>query len=163
MKTVNPMKLKKYALCILITVLLTISQSCGVNFKFTLLNSTAVAQTVNNRKAEADRLFEQGQKQYRSNQYYQALQSWEQSLTIYREIGNRRGVVNSLKNLRNAYYKLGNAYYKLRDYSKAIDYHQQSLAINKAIGNCRGMAASLENQGNAIVFDEESINAINYH
>ena len=99
MKTVNPMKLKKYALLALITVLLTISESWGVNFKFTLLNSTAVAQTVNNRKAEADRLFEQGNKQYRISQFQQALQSWQQSLAIYREIGDRSGIANSLINL----------------------------------------------------------------
>ena len=119
MKTVNPMKLKKYAFFTLITLSLTIPESWGVNFKFTLLNSTAVAQTVNNRKAEADRLFEQGIKQLNISQFKEALQSWQQSLAIYREIGDRQGIANCLNNFGLAYYSLG-------DYRKAIDFFQQS-------------------------------------
>ena len=145
------MTLKKYILLALITLSLTISESFAVNLKLKFLDSTAVAQTVNDRKAEADRLLEQGRKQFRSSQFKQALQSWEESLAIYREIGdtpegssyaNREGIANSLGNLGIVYASLG-------DYRKAIDYQVQSLAISKEIGNRLGQAQSLNNLGNA--------------
>ncbi len=128
---------QKYILLALITLSLTISESCGVNSQVGLLDSTAVAQTTNNRKAEADRLREQGLKQFESNQLQKALQSWQQSLAIYREIKNRQGEAASLGLLGVVYHKLGN-------YRKAIDYYQQSLAIKKEIGNRQGIAASLD-------------------
>ena len=134
------MKRYKYFLLALITFSLTIFEFRAVNFKLAFLGSTAVAQTVNDRNAEADRLFEQGNKQYGTNQYKQALQFWEQSLAIYREIGNRQGIAASLGNL-------GNAYDSLWNYPKAIDYYQQSLVIDKQIGNRRGIANSLNNLG----------------
>ena len=116
------MKWKKYFILAVITLSLIICGSYGVNLKLKFLNSTAVAQSVSDRKAEADRLFEQGKKQAERSQFQQALQSWEQSLAIYREIGNRRGIAVSLGNL-------GLVYNSLEDYRKAIDYHQQSLVI----------------------------------
>ncbi|MFM7599631.1 MAG: hypothetical protein ACKO7R_00275 [Pseudanabaena sp.] len=47
------------------------------------------AQTTQDRKAEADRLFNQGNQQYQISQFEAAFQSWQQALTIYREIKNR--------------------------------------------------------------------------
>ena len=43
--------------------------------------------TPEQKKAEADRLFNQGVEEYYRSQYRQALQSWQQALTIYQEIG----------------------------------------------------------------------------
>ena len=54
-------------------------------------------------KAEADRLCEQGNEQYKISQFREALQSYEQALTIYREIGDRQGEANSINGLGNAY------------------------------------------------------------
>ena len=93
-------------------------------------------------KAEADRLLKQGNQQYKISQFREALQSWEQALTIYRKIGNRQGEAISLGNLGNAYYSLG-------QYQKAIDFHQQYLEISREIGDRLGEAASLGNLGNA--------------
>ncbi len=136
------MKRYKYFLLALITFSLSVCEFCAVNFKFTFLGLTAVAQSVSDRKAEADRLFEQGKKQFEASQFQQALQSWEQSLAIYLEIGNRQGIAASLNNLGNAYYRLG-------DYRKAINYHQKALEIEKQIGNREGIATSLNNLGAA--------------
>jgi hypothetical protein len=47
--------------------------------------------TPEQKKAEADRLFNQGLEEYYHSQYPQSLQSWQQALTIYREIGDRGG------------------------------------------------------------------------
>ncbi|MFN5388342.1 MAG: tetratricopeptide repeat protein, partial [Pseudanabaena sp.] len=84
---------------------------------------TVQAQTNQDRKAEADRLFNQGNYQYQISQFKAASQSWQQALTIYREIKDRQGERASLKNLGNVYYSLG-------EYDKSINYNLQSLGIN---------------------------------
>ncbi|MEG3930226.1 tetratricopeptide repeat protein [Microcoleus sp. T3_B1] len=119
--------------------------------------STSVAVT---RKAEADRLLEQGIQQFNISQFGEALQSWEQALTIYREIEYRQGEANSLGNLGTAYYSLG-------QYQKAIAFHKQHLKISREIGDRQGEANSLGNLGNAydslgqyqraIAFHEQSL------
>ncbi|WP_293134005.1 CHAT domain-containing tetratricopeptide repeat protein [Microcoleus sp. bin38.metabat.b11b12b14.051] len=92
--------------------------------------------------SEADRLLDRGNQQYNSNQFREALQSYEQALTIYQEIGDRQGEANSLNGLGNAYYSLG-------DYNRAIDFYEQSLVINRKIGDRQGEANSLNGLGNA--------------
>ncbi|WP_017720491.1 tetratricopeptide repeat protein [Kamptonema formosum] len=98
-----------------------------------------VAQT---KKAEADKLLQQGIDQYYASKYREACPSWGQALTLYREIGNRRGEAASLGNLGNAYHSLGR-------YTEVIEYQQQSLEIAREIGDRRGEATSLGNLGNA--------------
>ncbi|MEP6580652.1 tetratricopeptide repeat protein [Microcoleus vaginatus GB2-A3] len=120
-------------------------------------DNTSVAVT---REAEADRLFEQGIQQFNITQFREALQSWEQALTIYREIGYRQGEANSLGNLGNAYDSLG-------QYHRAIEFHEQSLEIEREIGNRQGEANSLGDLGiaykslgqyqRAIAFHEQSL------
>ncbi|MEG3848725.1 CHAT domain-containing protein [Microcoleus sp. herbarium19] len=111
-------------------------------------------------KAEADRLLDQGNRQHKISQFREALQSWEQALTIYREIGSRQGEANSLGNL-------GNVYRLLSQYQKSIEFQEQSLDIDLEIGNRDGEANSLNNLGlaynslgqyhRAIEFYEESL------
>ena len=91
-------------------------------------------------QAEAYRLFEQGNQQDDISQFREALQSWEQALTIYREIGYRQGEAISLKNVGNAYLFLG-------QYDRAIEFYQQSLKISREIGYRQGEADSLGNLG----------------
>ncbi|TAG74128.1 MAG: CHAT domain-containing protein [Oscillatoriales cyanobacterium] len=120
-------------------------------------NKSSVAVTL---QAEADRLFEQGTQQYNIGQFREALQSWEQSLTIYREIENRPGEANSLGNLGVGYNSLG-------QFHRAIEFHEQYLEISREIGNRPGEAISLGNLGiaysslkqfhTAIYFQEQSL------
>jgi Flp pilus assembly protein TadD len=72
-----------------------------------------VAQTVDARKKEADRLLEQGIEQFQTSQFTAAKESCEQALLIYREIKDRKGETLSLGSLGVAYALLG-------DYPKAI-------------------------------------------
>lgn len=58
-----------------------------------------VAQTTEQRKAEAERLFEQGNQQYQVSQFAAALKSWQQALAIYRDLKNRRSEGNALGSL----------------------------------------------------------------
>jgi CHAT domain-containing protein len=111
-------------------------------------------------KAEADRLFEQGNRQDDISQFREAFQSWEQALTIYREIEYREGEAASLGNLGAAFQSLG-------DYERAIEFHQRYLEISQEIGNWQGVAISLGGLGaafqslgqfqTAIEFDQQSL------
>ena len=75
-------------------------------------------------------------------QYEQAIDHYQQSLTIAREIGDRQGEGKALNNLGNAYNNLG-------QYEQAIDHHQQCLTIAREIGNRRGEGNALGSLGDA--------------
>ncbi len=98
--------------------------------------------TPEQKKAEAERLLNQGIEEFYRSQYRPALQSWQQALTIYQEIGDRQGEGNALGGLGVAYNSLG-------QYQQAIEYHQQALTILREIGDRRGESITLNNLGNA--------------
>jgi CHAT domain-containing protein/tetratricopeptide (TPR) repeat protein len=93
-------------------------------------------------QVEADRLLQQGIQQYNTSQFRAALQSWEQALAIYQDIGDRRSEGNALTNLGNAYHSLG-------DYRQAISFHEQALAIARELEDRLGEGTDLTNLGNA--------------
>jgi CHAT domain-containing protein/Flp pilus assembly protein TadD len=95
------------------------------------LLSGAIAQTVEERKQEADRLIQLGLEQYGRSQFPEALQSWESALTIYQEIGSQVEAMNTLIGIGNIYLNLGN-------YPKAEESYQNSLKIAQEIGNTTG-------------------------
>jgi len=121
-----------------------------------IANSQVLAQSVEARKAEADRLFQEGHQQYEVSQIEAALQSWQQALIIYREIKDRRGEGQSLGNLGIAYGSLG-------DYPKAIEYNQQLLAIAREIKDRLGERKALGNLGLAYRFLGDYPKAIEYN
>ncbi|MCA6588244.1 MAG: tetratricopeptide repeat protein [Pseudanabaena sp. M090S1SP1A06QC] len=114
------------------------------------------AQTVQNRKAEAERLLEQGIKLYQANRYQEAIQVLRSALAIYREIKDRNGEATSLLGLGLMNYILGK-------YQKAIDYYQQSLAIQKQIGHRDGEATSLNNLGESYIILGQYQKAIDFY
>ncbi|WP_287251579.1 MULTISPECIES: CHAT domain-containing tetratricopeptide repeat protein [unclassified Moorena] len=115
----------------------------------------AIVQVAIN-QAEADKLFKQGLSHLRRSKFPEGLESWQQALVIYKQIGDRLGEANSLNNLGNAYNHLG-------DYKKAIDYYQKSLAIAREIGHREGEAGSLTNLGNAYQNLGDYKKAIDYY
>jgi CHAT domain-containing protein len=125
------------------------------------LTPAALAQTQSDRKAEADRLLQQGSQQFQTSQYREALQSLQRSLEIYRNVKDRNGEASSLLGLGNAYKSLG-------QYPRAIEYYQQSLAIFKDIGDREGEGLGLSDLGHllsqknqpqlAIIFYKQSVN-----
>ncbi|NEP14912.1 MAG: tetratricopeptide repeat protein, partial [Symploca sp. SIO2C1] len=121
------MMLKKALQILLIALPVTFAEFWLLDFGVRLPTVEVVAQTVDERKVEADRLFNEGNKQFSISQFGEALQLWQQSLDIYREIGDRQGEAASLGSL-------GNAYGSLAEYAQAIDFYEQSLAIFREIG-----------------------------
>ena len=107
-------------------------------------------------KAEADRFLQQGIDSLLVSQYQAALESWQSSLEIYLELGDRQGEANSLGNLGIAYERLG-------EYQRAIDFHQQYLAIAREISDRQGEANSLGNLGLAYYSLGEYQRAIDFH
>ncbi|MGD8545356.1 MAG: tetratricopeptide repeat protein [Candidatus Bathyarchaeota archaeon] len=71
----------------------------------------------------------------------QALEHYQQSLKIKEELGNRKGIADSLNNLGLVYWSKG-------ELNQALEHYQQSLKINKEIGNKKGIAVLLNNLGN---------------
>ena len=105
-----------------------------------VMSESIHAQTTQDRKAEADRLLQQGNQQYQISQFEAAFQSWQQALPIYREIKDRLGEGTALGNLGVAYYSLGK-------YDKAIEFQLQSLEIKREIKDRLGEGQSLGNLG----------------
>ncbi|NEU76423.1 CHAT domain-containing protein [Hassallia byssoidea VB512170] len=136
------MRFHNLGLSAFVCLLVVFSNSWVPNLSMVFTASQVLAQTVNPRKASADRLLQQGLQQYQTSQFTAALQSWQQALKIYREIKDRQSEGNALGNLGVAYDSLG-------DYPKAIEYQQQRLAIAREIKDRQGEGQSLGNLGNA--------------
>jgi len=118
------------------------------------------AQTTQDRKAEADRLFQQGGEQVSNRQYEAAIPFYQQALKIYQEIRDRKWEAYTLNDLAVAYRRL-------KQYQRAIELYQQSLAIKRELRDRRGEANSLMNlhnvykdlnqYGKAIEFGEQGL------
>ncbi|NEU72925.1 CHAT domain-containing protein [Hassallia byssoidea VB512170] len=117
--------------------------------------SQVLAQTTDARKAEADRLKQQGIQQLDISQFEAALKSFQQALIIYREIKDRQGEGKALGNLGIAYANLG-------DYTKAIEYEQQWLAIAREIKDRQSEGKALGNLGLAYYYLGNYAKAIEY-
>ncbi|BAG02494.1 tetratricopeptide protein [Microcystis aeruginosa NIES-843] len=89
-------------------------------------------------------------------EYQKAIEFHQQSLAIFREIGDRGGEAASYNNLGNVYNSLG-------EYQKAIEFHQQSLAIKREIGDRGGEAKSYGNLGNVYYSLGEYQKASEFH
>jgi CHAT domain-containing protein/Flp pilus assembly protein TadD len=144
------------ALLLLALVIATASIPITFSLSGTPGELRVLAQTPQARKAEADRLFNQGKQQYKTSQFEAALQSWQQALIIYREIKDRQGEGVALGNLGIAYHALG-------DYPKAIEYHSKSLAIAREIKDRLGEGNALGNLGIAYRALGDYPKAIEYH
>ncbi len=77
-----------------------------------------------------------------TGRHEKALEYFEQSLTIRRELKDQEGVSVSLTNLGSCFRELG-------QYGKAIEYYQQSLVIKREIKSRGGEGSTLAELGNA--------------
>jgi Flp pilus assembly protein TadD len=64
---------------VLFTIACILGSASGLPLISSSGSSTAIAQTVDERKAEAERLFEQGLQQHQYGQFQQAIESFEQA------------------------------------------------------------------------------------
>jgi len=93
----------------------------------------AQAQTAQDSKAEAERLLEEANSQFREGQFQKALDSFlqilsrRQTLSIYRELGYRHQE-------RDLSFMIGVVYGELGEYDQVMKYSQQVLAIDRELG-----------------------------
>lgn len=114
-----------------------------------------VAQTMDVRRAEADRFLQQGIQQYETGQVPAALNSLQQALQIYRAIKNRDGEGLALGILGLTYSSLGN-------YAKGIEYSQQYLAIAREVKDRKGEGNAVGILGLAYLYLGNYAKAIEY-
>ncbi|MDF5731802.1 MAG: tetratricopeptide repeat protein, partial [Rhizonema sp. PD38] len=103
-----------------LALLIAISLPVTINLSALSQMSQVLAQTPADRKAEAERLLQQGREQYQTSQFEAALKSWQQALIIYQEIKDHEGEAKGLLNIGLVYTQRG-------DYPNAINYLQQGL------------------------------------
>jgi tetratricopeptide (TPR) repeat protein len=88
----------------------------------------AQAQTNQDRKAIADRLFREGFYLIAGDNFERAIRKFNQALLIYQEIGDKAGVGKTLSNI-------GYVYYRKKEYEQALNYLQQALPIQREVGD----------------------------
>ena len=120
-----------------------------------LVLMTAQAQTAQNRKAEADRLFNQGEQLLDKGQHQDALPFYQQSLDIYRALKESESEGVALIGVANVFNNLSQPL-------KAIEYGEQAVTVGKQIGNGTIEARALSVIGLANYFQGESQKAISY-
>ncbi|MEQ8542035.1 MAG: tetratricopeptide repeat protein [Coleofasciculus sp. D1-CHI-01] len=113
----------------------------GVSLPLTLSLSPVVAQaqTIPD-ETQADRLFQTGTEQFRQGQLKQALQTYQQALTIHREQGNSLQEAKTLN-------QLGEVYNGLSQYTQAQEVLQQALAIFRQQKHRLGEGLALNHLG----------------
>lgn len=101
-----------------------------------LTNSTEISPELH-----AQSLCEAGNLATIQGDYEQAQLSLKDSLTLYRQLNDQRGIAQVLNNLGNLSKQCG-------DYAAARTFHMESLSIRKITGDQWGIGASLGNLGN---------------
>ncbi|MEH2356668.1 CHAT domain-containing protein [Nostoc sp.] len=145
-----------FSLAVLVAIAASSAPSFSSNLAVISPSTRVLVQSIDTRKAEADRLLEQGDKQFDTSQFEAALSFYQQALKIYQSIKYRKGEGNALNSVGLVYLNLGH-------YQKAIDYHNQSLIIAQQIKDQKGEAYALGSLGNAYRNLGEYKRAIDYH
>ncbi|MBP5971658.1 tetratricopeptide repeat protein [Brasilonema sp. CT11] len=101
---------------------------------------TIQAQKPQNRKAEANRLFNEGVDQYNKSQFQQALKTFQKASAIYREIGDRPNLGETLS-------IIGNIYYKFALYKQALDSFNQALVLLGEVGDKKAIVDAVNGLG----------------
>ncbi|WP_426591754.1 CHAT domain-containing protein [Dapis sp. BLCC M229] len=107
-------------------------------------------------KTKADKLFETGVEQFRRGTFDEALETYEQVLTIRKELGDQGGIAQTLNNI-------GDVYINQREYSKALDVLQKALTIRRQINDRSGVGETLNLIGFVYQRQREFSQALNLH
>ncbi len=92
----------------------------------------------------------------RLGQFDPALDNYNKSLAIMRDIGDEYGMAAALNNIGVLYNEIG-------DSINSLEYHQRSMKIKEKIGDKAGISASLNNIGNVFYIKGELDKALESH
>ena len=104
------------------------------------LSLPAVAQTTQDRKAEAEKLLQLGIQQYQQGKSQAALETFEKAISLFRQFGDRLNEGRSLGWMGFIYSRIGQP-------QKGLELHQQALIITREIRDRSGEGNSLNNIG----------------
>jgi tetratricopeptide (TPR) repeat protein len=100
------------------------------------------------RKAEADRLLQEGFQQLNADQLQAAIESWQAALELFRDTEVRAAFPRESR--LGEEYALGNlgvAYDSLGQHQQAVDLHEQALVIAREVGDRDGEGRTLNDLG----------------
>ncbi len=100
----------------------------------------AQAQTTQDRKAIADRLFREGQHLNAMNSDERAIGKFQEALLIYQEIGDKAGIGATFN-------YIGYVYFRKEEYQQALNYFQQALPFQREVGDGDGQQETLNLMG----------------
>lgn len=106
-------------------------------------SASAQLQNTQNLKTKAFLLNQRGVAQLNSNRFEEALDTFQQLVTVYQTMGDRPGEGRTLNSIATVY-----SY--LEKYDKALNFYQQALAIRQEIGDRKGEGITLN--GTAVVY-----------
>ncbi len=123
-------RLKSFAIA---TLVFSLTSGVGLAANDVVVKHT-LAQTAasSDRKAEADKLFQEGVQQYRRGEYPKALQTYQRVLEIRRQLGDKAGIGQTLNNI-------GEAYNYLNQPSQGLPMLQQALSLRQQLGDKAGI------------------------
>ncbi len=103
-------------------------------------SASNVAQTTTDRKAQAARLVQEGDRYYYQGQYQVTLEKYQQALAIYQQIADRQQEGVILNNIGFVYTELGQS-------KQALPFYQQALVIFQELNDLPNQGAALNNIG----------------
>ena len=115
-----------------------------------------LAQTINDRKGEAESLKNIGIGHWLLGDADKALEYGQKALKIFEEIKDKKGIAKTLGNI-------GNAYMYLSQYDKTIEYYSKALKIFKETGDKKNMASYLTNAGSLYYSLNDYHKALEYY
>ena len=122
-------------------------------------DSSKIAQSPAATKENAERLFEEGMTLYQqgsAESLRQAIQKWQEALSLYR-------VMNDKKNEANTLVWIGRVHSDLGEKQKALDFFNQALPLIRAVGDRGGEATTLNNIGGVYSDLGEKQKALDYY
>jgi tetratricopeptide (TPR) repeat protein len=93
-------------------------------------------------EAELQRLQDRANRQSDKGEYAQAVETWQQVLSLARQQGNQATIAQALSGLGKNYRKIG-------QFQKALEYHNQALPLFREAGDKKGEAWTLYDTGAA--------------
>lgn len=100
----------------------------------------ALAKKTNYKKGLADAYGNQGTAWHAQGNYPKALTTYQQSLDIYRQVGDKKGTALGFN-------KIGRTYLSQSNYPKALEFFQKALGIRLQLKDKVGIAGSYNNIG----------------
>ncbi|MFE1744531.1 tetratricopeptide repeat protein [Coleofasciculus sp. H7-2] len=122
----------------LVTITLLLSLHPSSSILHLLESALAQAPTSQDRKTEADRLFQQGVHQYRHGQYRKAVATYQRVLEIRQQLNDKAGIAQTLNNISEVYLGLSQP-------DKAEEVLPQALTIRQELKDRAGEGETLDN------------------